>query len=239
MFERKFFRRRLRNVKRIEHLSFLLHVQQVRGSVLVSVTFFLEIKVKQANYRPWQALRVPGGWGSQILRHLACEGGKVGSRTHRPPLPAGNIPGAHLSRRQDHSAAGKIMSMKNSNDIIGNRSRDLSVCSSVLQPLRHRVPLLFRGVICIKWHHRVMMIRVFLAVFINAQAFWDMKQYPMLGRLYWAWSGIPLLRRLYCAWSGIPLLRRLYCALSGIPLLSRLYCAWKGIPLLRRLYCSW
>jgi hypothetical protein len=30
------------------------------------------------------------------------------------------------------------MSMKNSNDTIGNRSRDLPVCSAVPQPLRHR-----------------------------------------------------------------------------------------------------
>jgi hypothetical protein len=33
------------------------------------------------------------------------------------------------------------MSMKNSNDTIGNRSRDLPVCSAEPQPLRHRVPL--------------------------------------------------------------------------------------------------
>jgi hypothetical protein len=32
------------------------------------------------------------------------------------------------------------MSMKNSNDTIRNRSRDLPVCSAVPQPLRHRVP---------------------------------------------------------------------------------------------------
>jgi hypothetical protein len=32
------------------------------------------------------------------------------------------------------------MSMKNSNDITGNRSRDLPVCSTVPQPPRHRVP---------------------------------------------------------------------------------------------------
>jgi hypothetical protein len=31
------------------------------------------------------------------------------------------------------------MSMKNFNDTIGNRSRDLPVCSAVPQPLRHRV----------------------------------------------------------------------------------------------------
>jgi hypothetical protein len=32
------------------------------------------------------------------------------------------------------------MSMKNSNDAIGNRSRDLPVCSAVSQLLRHHVP---------------------------------------------------------------------------------------------------
>jgi hypothetical protein len=31
--------------------------------------------------------------------------------------------------------------MQNSNDTIGNLSRDLPVCSAVPQPLRHRVPL--------------------------------------------------------------------------------------------------
>jgi hypothetical protein len=32
------------------------------------------------------------------------------------------------------------MSLKNSNDTIGNRTRDLPVCSVVPSPLRHRVP---------------------------------------------------------------------------------------------------
>jgi hypothetical protein len=36
------------------------------------------------------------------------------------------------------NVAGRIMSMKNSNDTIGNRTRDLPVYSAEPQPLRHR-----------------------------------------------------------------------------------------------------
>jgi hypothetical protein len=106
---------------------------------------------KQSNYKPWQALRFPEVWGSQILRQSAHEGGKVVSPKHRPPLSPGNIPGTHfckrLSRPQGHSAAGRIMSMKNSNYTIGNRSRDLPVCSAVPQQLRHRVPPLCKEMV--------------------------------------------------------------------------------------------
>jgi hypothetical protein len=52
--------------------------------------------------------------------------------------PPENIPGTHfcwrLSQPQDHSPAGRIMSMKNSNDTTGNRTRFLPACSAVPQP---------------------------------------------------------------------------------------------------------
>jgi hypothetical protein len=89
-------------------------------------------------------MRVPGTWGSQILRQSAHEGGKVVNPTHRPPLLPGNIPGTHfcerLSQSQGHSAAGRIKSMKNSNDTIGNESATFRLVAQCLNQLRHRVP---------------------------------------------------------------------------------------------------
>jgi hypothetical protein len=62
-------------------------------------------------------------------------GGKVVSLTHRPPLPPENAPGTHfcyrLIRTQGHSAIGRIMSMKNSNDTLCDRTSDLPICSTV------------------------------------------------------------------------------------------------------------
>ena len=50
----------------------------------------------------------------------------------------GYIPVTHLCQRlsqpQCHSAAGGIMSLKNSYDTIGNRTRDLPTISAVPQP---------------------------------------------------------------------------------------------------------
>jgi len=38
------------------------------------------------------------------------------------------------AQQQGHIAAGRIMSMKNSSDTIGNQTRDLPTCSAVPQP---------------------------------------------------------------------------------------------------------
>ena len=85
---------------------------------------------------PGQTLRVPGVWGSQISRQSAHEGCKVVSPTYRPLLPQ-EIFLVLISVRRwvtpSHSAAGRIMSMKNYNDTIANRTRDLPACSAVHQ----------------------------------------------------------------------------------------------------------
>jgi hypothetical protein len=105
---------------------------------------YIFIRVKQSHYKPGQALRFPGGWDFKILRQSAHEYCKVVSLTHRPPLLPGNIPGTHFYKRlswpQGHSTAGSFMSLKNSSDTIGNRTRDLPVCRAVPQSLRHLGP---------------------------------------------------------------------------------------------------
>ena len=60
----------------------------VAGRFLIYIS---RVKVKKSLYRPGLALRISGGWGSQILTQSEHEGGKVVSPTHRPPLPLGNI----------------------------------------------------------------------------------------------------------------------------------------------------
>jgi hypothetical protein len=93
------------------------------------------IKGKAVPLQAWS-----GPEGSRKLRFpdyvtAAQDSGKVVSLMHRPPLPPGNAPGTHfclrLSRPQGHSAIGRIMSMKNLNDTIWNRTSGLPICSTV------------------------------------------------------------------------------------------------------------
>jgi hypothetical protein len=101
------------------------------------VHFGVKVKLRQSLYRPGQG--IPRNWGSQMSRQAAHEGGKV-SRTHRPPLPIplqeiflGLISIKQLSRPYGQSAAGRIMSMKNSSDTIGNWTRELPAWSAASQ----------------------------------------------------------------------------------------------------------
>ena len=76
----------------------------------------------------------------QALRGNEVEGPRLQDKRHMMVVslsalrtgrfyPPGKIPGTHfcyrLSRPQGRSAVGRIMSMKNSSDTIGNRTRDL------------------------------------------------------------------------------------------------------------------
>jgi hypothetical protein len=79
----------------------------------------------------------------------------------------GNIAGTHycwrLNQPQGHSAAGRIMSI-NANDTIGNRFRDLPICSVVPHPLRHRVPHTFVVVFIINVKSRIVCNSVYHTV---------------------------------------------------------------------------
>jgi hypothetical protein len=81
------------------------------------------------------------------LKTIGHECGRVVNPTRRPPLHRGNIPGTNfcqrLSQPYGHSADGRIMLLKNSNETIINRTRDLPAGSAVPQPITpSRAPFL-------------------------------------------------------------------------------------------------
>jgi hypothetical protein len=108
-------------------------------TVQCCICYNSQLQVKQPHYRPSQALRVPRSWGSQILRQSAHENGKVVSGLHYPQeislvlisVRGGVDPRAIVRPER--------LSIKNSNDTIGNRSRDLPVCSAV--PHNSQLPI--------------------------------------------------------------------------------------------------
>jgi len=73
-------------------------------------------------------------WG---FLKAAWASGKIVFPIHRPPLPPGDIPATHfsqwLSQPQDQRAAGRLKSMKNPSDSIGNQICDHLACSTMPQ----------------------------------------------------------------------------------------------------------
>ena len=97
----------------------------------------MKVYIKKDKAIPLQTWSGPEGsrkLGFPDFMTTAQDGGKFVSFTHRPPLPPGNASGTHfcwrLIRPQGHSAAGRIMSMKNSNDTSWDRTSGLPICST-------------------------------------------------------------------------------------------------------------
>ena len=93
---------------------------------------------KLSHYSLGQALRAPGGWSSQNFLTIGKKVIKLSALHNGRLYLQENIPGTHLCWRmswpQDHSAAGRIRSMKNLNDTIGNRTHELPAFCAMPQP---------------------------------------------------------------------------------------------------------
>jgi hypothetical protein len=105
--------------------------EDIQGLHLVYWTFKRYSNPITGLDRRWgfQEVEAPRFQDKVVRLSALCTG-----RLYPPP----NIPGTHFYQRlnqpQGHSEARWIMSMKNSNDTIGNRTCDLPVCSTVPQP---------------------------------------------------------------------------------------------------------
>jgi hypothetical protein len=85
-----------------------------------------------------QALRFPGGWGSQISGSQHMKVVRLSALRTGCLYTPENTPDTHfclrLSRSQGYSATRRIMSMKNSIDSIGNQTHHFPACGTVPQP---------------------------------------------------------------------------------------------------------
>ena len=98
----------------------------------------LDVKVKKVKELPLRAWTDPKGSRRLMLPNFKTISVWRLSSLHTGRFyPSENIPCTRfcysLSQRQGRSAAGRIMAMKNCNENIGNRARDLAVCSAVPQ----------------------------------------------------------------------------------------------------------
>ena len=106
----------------VNHLSRLciyyirIFHSQIEIYCVFPAKFTKDKKVKPSYYRSGQALKF----------------GKVVSSKHRPLLPTRRF--SWYSFLLETESAGRIVTMKNSNDTIANRTGDLPVCSTVPQP---------------------------------------------------------------------------------------------------------
>jgi hypothetical protein len=87
-------------------------------------------------YRPGETISFAGGWSCQIWQS-AHESGKFISFTHRSPLLNSKYFWYSFLLKAEstpvYSAAGRVMSMKNSNYTTANRTCDIRVCGAVHQ----------------------------------------------------------------------------------------------------------
>jgi len=113
-------------------------MHQLTVSILIYrhiLSFFFFFNPITGLDRPWgfQEVEAPRFQDSGHMKVIKLSALRIGRL-----YPAANISSTHFYYRRSqpygHNAAGRIMSMKNSNDTIGNRTRDLPACSAVPQP---------------------------------------------------------------------------------------------------------